>query len=133
MTLTITPKTPWKARRRQPERNLHAAVAAYLDNALPPTAFWYPVPSGAHMKPQHAAMLSRTGQLKAGIPDLCIVYLHRAVFIELKSPKGVLSDDQKRVHGQLTLAGAVVAVCRSVEDVAGFLMNLQIPLKGRIQ
>lgn len=133
MSLSVASQKAWKQRRRQPERNLHAAVASYLDNCLPPTAFWYPVPNGAHMKGQHAAMMSRTGQLKAGVPDICVVYLRRAVFIELKSAKGVLSDEQKRVHGQLTLAGAVVAVCRSLGDVMGFLMTLQIPLKGRVQ
>jgi hypothetical protein len=37
------------------------------------------------------------------------------------------------VHGQLTLAGSVVTVCRSLEDVMGFLMTLQIPLKGHVQ
>jgi hypothetical protein len=91
------------------------------------------VPNGAVLGARQAIMMKRTGQLKNGVPDLVIVYLRRAIFIELKSAKGRLTDDQSKAHGQLVLAGAVVCICRSLNDVVAFLDVLQIPLKGRPQ
>ena len=70
--------------------------------------------------------LKRMG-LKAGIPDLCIIYNGRAFFIELKTPKGVLSQVQKERQVELAGAGAHIDVCRSVDDVRETLKYFLIP------
>jgi hypothetical protein len=41
---------------------------------------------------------------------------HHALFIEMKTEKGKLSDTQKIVHAQLINAGYCVKVCRSFEE-----------------
>lgn len=121
----------WKAKRKKqgsPERSLHKLVADYLDLALPGDAFWFPIPNGTFIaSPIYRAMLARTKQIKAGVPDLGIVY-RRPIFIELKDKYRDLSEEQERVHVLLTGAGAVVAICRSLPEVKAFLSQL-IPLK----
>jgi hypothetical protein len=54
-----------------------------------------------------------------GMPDLMICMAssgHHALFIEMKTEKGKLSDTQKIVHAQLINAGFCVKVCRSFEE-----------------
>ena len=135
MTLAnFTKRTPCKAKRRQPERSLHKAVADYLDLALPPDVYWYPVPSGAHMAPHHAAMMKATGQLRAGVPDIGFVIRGRAVFIELKAGKNKPTPDQLQAHLDITLAGGAVGVCYSIDDVRDFLELSGVKLKkGSLQ
>ena len=41
---------------------------------------------------------------------------YHALFIEMKTEKGKLSDTQKIVHAQLINAGYAVKVCRSFEE-----------------
>jgi hypothetical protein len=62
-----------------------------------------------------------------GIPDICLIHRGRALYIELKAPghrvgntmkgRGYLSPDQRACHAALRDAGAVVAVCWSLDDV----------------
>lgn len=135
MSLSVfAPKQPWKKKRKQPERGLHELVAEYLDTSLPrPDAYWFPVPNGTHISsPAYRAMMHRTQQIKSGIPDIGVVFKGRSIWIELKSEKGRLEDSQKAAQTALTLAGAVCAVCRSVDDVEAFLGQL-MPLKGKVQ
>jgi hypothetical protein len=55
----------------------------------------------------------------AGMPDLMVCMAsggYHALFIEMKTEKGKLSDTQKIVHAQLINAGYCVKVCRSFEE-----------------
>lgn len=40
----------------------------------------------------------------------------RAVFIEVKEPKGTVSDKQKKFIAAMKKTGAIAGVCRSAED-----------------
>ena len=115
----------WKQFRRPhlPERALQAQVFTFLRLALPPDAVAFSVPNGDGGKTTMPGTLS-------GVPDLCVIYRGRAIFIELKTPTGRVSEHQAEVHTRLTAAGAVVAVCRSLEDVEGFLGQI-VPLRAR--
>lgn len=118
-------------RKAQPERSLHRAVAQYLDWALPMDAFWWPVPSASHRLLPQAANMKRAGELKPGLPDIMLCYRGRLICIELKAPKGRLSPAQREVHERITLSGGVVCVCRSLEEVADFVIQLIPDLKVR--
>lgn len=135
MSVAFSNQKAWKGKRRQPERNLHQAVGDYLDMCLDRQfADWFPIPNGAHMgSPRHAAMMKRTKQLRPGVPDICVVTSGRAIFIELKAEHGRMSAEQELVADSLMLAGAVVRVCRSVDQVREFLGMLQVPLRGHVQ
>ena len=53
-----------------------------------------------------------------GWPDISLVLPGgRAAFIEVKSSRGVVSDDQDACHAALRAAGALVIVARSLDDV----------------
>lgn len=112
---------------KRPELALQKAVTEFLDVALPKDAFWTAFPAGGGGKIR-GAQLKASG-LKAGVPDLLVLYGGRAVFIELKSPKGRISDPQWQTLGKLADAGAIVYVARSVEQVDGQLRNAGIPLR----
>lgn len=112
------------------EDRLQIAVARFLDVSLPEGAVWFAVPNGGSRNPIEAAKMKRMGT-RPGIPDLCIVWRGRVIFIELKTPKGRTSPAQEAVMSALTMAGAVVNVCRSLEDVQGFLATI-MTLKGRL-
>ena len=52
-----------------------------------------------------------------GLSDLVAVRGGRVVHIEVKTPKGVQSDKQKRFQRDLEAAGGEYILARSVEDV----------------
>ncbi len=69
------------------------------------------------------ARLKQMG-LRAGTPDLCILARsRRPLMIELKSPKGRLSIDQKIARDRLDESGCWVAVCRSFDEVKTVVEN----------
>ena len=54
-----------------------------------------------------------------GMPDLFIAMssgAHLGLFVEMKTEKGRLSENQKIVHAMLINAGYCVKVCRSFEE-----------------
>ena len=58
---------------------------------------------------------------KAGMPDLqVLIGKGMSVFIEVKTPKGKLSDIQKKKHNELESKGYRVIVARKLEDVFFF-------------
>lgn len=115
------------------EEQIQAAVAAYLDAALPDDAVWWHTPNGGHRHPAVAAKLKWQG-VKKGVPDVAIIWRGRAIFIELKAHGGRLSPDQLDMHSDLTVARAVVLpIARSVEEVEAFLRTLGMPLRGMVK
>lgn len=106
------------------ERALQQAVFEFLRLALPDGAVCFAVPNG------DGRMTTMPGAL-SGVPDICILYRSRPIFIELKTATGAVRPKQRFVHDRLTLAGAAVTVCRSLGDVEQFLAML-MPLRARI-
>lgn len=113
-------------KRAQPERALQRAVCDYLKLALPAEAFFSAIPGGDRQ-------MTLTPGYVAGLPDLMIVWDGYPLFIELKAPKGRVSEAQSDVHEALLRAGADVEVCRSVADVERTLRLLPIPLRATTQ
>ena len=52
--------------------------------------------------------------------------------MELKAPRGVVSEAQRDMARRLHYAGGVVMLCRSVEDVEAQLREACVPLRGRV-
>lgn len=57
-----------------------------------------------------------------GLCDLIAMRDGTVVFIEVKSPKGRQTMDQKILQQRIEEAGGAYILARSVEDVKGFLM-----------
>ncbi len=71
--------------------------------------------------------------VKAGVPDILLIFRGRPVLIEIKPGKaGSLSPVQKEIHTEIVLAGGVVTVIRSLEELVNFLEVLGIPLQARL-
>jgi VRR-NUC domain len=60
------------------------------------------------------------------MPDLCLIYNGRAFFLELKTPNGRLSDNQRACHARLREAGSVVMVADGVNAAVSALQTIGI-------
>lgn len=112
----------------QTEFQFHCTVAQYLDLFLPESAAWFHVTNAPRSR-RAGGKQKRMG-MKAGVPDICIIYQGRALFIELKAGKGRLSAAQKAMQTKLTMAGAVVfSECRSLDEFIAFI-EPTIPMRA---
>ena len=119
------------ARRRHLESDLQRAVHQFLSVALPANAVHFSIPNGL-MRSKKAAAIAQGEGCRAGVPDLAVVANGRAIFIELKAPKGVFSAAQREIHRRLIYAGATVCWCRSVDDVQVSLLEAGVLLKAQV-
>jgi len=119
----------------RPEDHLQASICQFLDRALPTDAWYCSVPNGSVLAgtPAKRAMqmnkLKRTG-LKVGAPDLFVLFMGQFLALEVKSPKGVVSDNQKITATDIRLAGGAYTIVRSVDDVEDELLAFGIPLRA---
>ena len=117
--------------RARPEEALHRTIADFLNCALPYDAFWWHTPNGGGRSKAEAGIFKALG-VKAGFPDIGIVWRSSWYFIELKATRGRVSDAQDDVLGILSRNGAFTAICRSPEAVEHQLQTWRIPLSARI-
>ena len=114
------------------EYELHVQTAAYLNRALPDTAYWFHSPLGGLRSAGEAKRLRAMGAT-AGLPDVGVVYDGQVIWLELKARKGRLSVVQQYCHRRLEAAGCPpVATCRNLDEVRSALEAVGIPLRARI-
>lgn len=119
----------------RPEDKLQASICQFLDRALPSDAWHCAIPNGSVLAgtPAKRAMqmnkLKRTG-LKVGAPDLFVVYRGQFYALEVKSAKGVVSDNQKIAATDIRLSGGAYSIVKSVEDAETELLAWGIPLRA---
>jgi hypothetical protein len=113
------------------EDDLQRQVCQYLRWSLPADAEFFAVPNGGKRHSKAAARLVGQG-VRAGLPDLCVVYRGATIFIELKTARGVLSEAQRQMHRKLGYCGCTVLVCRSLGGVECSLRELGLPLRGSV-
>lgn len=83
------------------EKQIHNGFIAYLKRE--------------RLSYSHHRMDKKSG-IAVGFPDFCIIHCGRALLLEIKTPKGRLSEAQREMIKQLTLNGNITEVCRSVEE-----------------
>ena len=116
------------------ERDIHQSIVDWLQVALPDGSVFHHSPNEGRHKVQYRVMQKRLG-VRAGWPDIEIFAnrtwwredtgLHWApVFLEIKTPTGRLSENQKRIHDKLNKAGCHVAVVRSIDETCEALSQL---------
>lgn len=119
------------SRHRTPEEALQEAVMQYLDACLPPDAVAWHTPNGR----QVSAITRKIGKamgVKAGIPDVLILFRGKLIALELKAGRGDETAEQQLMARELTYCGAVVGpVCRSLDEVVAFVGQI-LPLRGRL-
>jgi hypothetical protein len=115
--------------RRDIEGPLHRQILRYLRMTLP--ASW--IIHHSANKPRSMRQGAREKLLGAiaGWPDLAIYGPGpagpSAWFMEIKPPRGRVSDDQHDVHDQLLDAGFPVRVIRSVEEARAAVYDWGLP------
>ena len=103
------------AKRRQPERDEQIIFCTWLDKH---GILYYAIPNGGARHRLEAINLKRAG-MKPGVPDICIPISssgYHALYIELKSPKGVVSEAQKYWIGELNGKNNLAKVCYSARE-----------------
>jgi VRR-NUC domain len=103
-----------RRRRQQHERLIQAAVVQHLQLRAP-SVFYYHIANGGYRTPSEGAAFRATGVVR-GMPDLAFIISGRAYFLELKSERGRLSDDQRACHQRLRENGAVVLVAAGIDE-----------------
>lgn len=73
------------------------------------------VPNGGFRNAREAAIMQREGVL-AGFADLIIISKQNILFLELKTPIGVLSKKQKEFQEKVNNLGFQYVVCRSFDQ-----------------
>lgn len=82
-------------------------------NELPHVIF--SVPNGGWRTKSESMKLKATGVI-AGVSDLIIIQPNRIIFIELKTDKGVQSNEQKAFEQKVKLLGFEYFLIRSFEE-----------------
>ena len=112
---------------QRPEQILHRQIAVFLDVALAGNATWTTIPLGGGGK-LRGSILKGLGA-KQGFPDVMVLDAGRAIFLELKAPKGRVSPAQEACHRALRRAGAPVYIIRSLEEAIAALRQAGVPLR----
>lgn len=130
----LTAAAPRK-RRAAPEEALQRQCVNILRTGCPPFEKGGPVWTAVNpvaAKSKAVAGVSKAMGLRAGWPDLEILYRRQLVYVEFKAPdRGRLSEDQAAIHAALAAHGAHVYI---VTSAAGFLAVLRaeaIPCRVR--
>ena len=84
------------------------------------------LPNVWHFK-VHAQKPGKNGAQKTGVPDLCLESTrHGRVWVEIKTPKGKLTDSQEREIPKMEAAGATVLIVRSLQELQDDLDALEV-------
>jgi hypothetical protein len=117
------------AARAHEEDDLQRSAVQYLRFALPADAEYFHIPNGGQRHKRAAARLVGLG-VRAGMPDLGLVWRGRALFIELKTRTGTASPTQLQMHRKLAYCGVPVTVSRSVPEIEAWLRLQGMPLRA---
>src|SRR3990167_8685640 len=90
----------------------------------------YHCPNGEYRNKRAASKLKAMGT-RPGVPDLCFVLPPdgRAAYLELKTPKGKLSKEQKHFRDEAVAAGAKWATANTPEMAADILLSWGVLVK----
>jgi hypothetical protein len=69
----------------------------------------------------------------AGVPDTVLIWKGRAYWIEIKTDRGVLSDDQRVMCAALVLSGSHYAVVRDADELLAAIDEWGIPRNRRVR
>ena len=111
---------PKATERHETEHEIQRAAVQWIRQNTPYLV--YAIPNGGKRGRLAGARLVVEGMV-AGMPDLHIPALK--LWIEMKTPTGVVSPAQRQIHARLKDEGQTVVVCRSVDEVMA-AVNKQI-------
>lgn len=120
-----------KPKRRYEESDFQRQLVKFLQVALPHDAMYFSIPNGL-MRSRKARAIAIGEGLCAGVPDLCVIHRGRALFLELKAKRGVVSQAQRNLHRLLVYCGAEVMTVKSVLEAEAALREACVPLRATV-
>lgn len=121
--------------RNRPEHELQCSIIVWAEtneNIHPELHWLYAIPNGSYKSAKSAKDFKEEG-LKSGVPDLCLPIPrggYGALYIELKSPVGKLSENQRKWLQGLTDVGNLCLEARTYERVTQVIVDY---LKGKYE
>ena len=129
LTAEIDQLGPARTKKRQkPELAIQRAILGFIARCCPGCDA-RAIPNDSHTR---MAQLARRAQgVIAGTPDLVVIAPRGiTLWLEVKAPRGVLSEAQKCTHDQWLRMGHRVAVVRSIKDAEDALRLAGIQVMG---
>ena len=115
--------------RAQPEHQIQASIVALWKLRGRRDLDLFAIPNGGIRNIVTAKKLRAEGVL-AGVPDMCVTLPEgRAGWLEVKAPKGRLSDEQRELAQRWQALGHRYAIVRDVKD-AQIVLTLWGALRG---
>lgn len=106
---------------KREEDAIHAGIIDLLKLAVAPGVLFYHIPNAAKRSLSQGALFKRLGVV-AGMPDIALVLANgHAAYIEVKTPKGVLSPEQKAFKSLCENYSIPYAIARSITDAQEIL------------
>ena len=116
----------------RPEETLHRAIVAHLRARLPRPWFAYHIPNGGYRSKSEGGRFKAMGVMP-GLPDITIKGPDRAEYcLEVKAPRGSLSPAQRDAIAALAACGIETRVVRSLDEALEALVEMGVPLKGKV-
>jgi hypothetical protein len=132
--MSVVTSTLWEPPRRErnyAEDRLQKDVVEFLRWAMPADGTVMAIPNGGKRSAREAARMVGLGVV-AGAPDLLCVFRGRAIFIELKSLRGQVSEVQRQMRNKLEYCQCPVILARSVIEVEAHLREIGVPLRASV-
>lgn len=108
-------------------------MAEYLNIALPEESLWWHTPNQVGSRNATEARILKGLGVKAGIPDILILWRGALYGIELKAPRGSSSVDQVAIQETMRELGARIAAdLSSIEAVEKQLRGWGFPLHATV-
>jgi len=130
MSRFIIRKPKPTGKRRSPETSFQSRLVTELTWRLRPEVIMAAIPNGGFRHRRTAAILRSTG-VKRGMTDLVFAYEEgQTAWLELKTGKVPLSDDQKGVAYRLKTMGHRHGVARTIDQALSTLAFWGLLKKG---
>jgi hypothetical protein len=113
------------------EADIQRGVIQHLRARAASGVFFFHCPNGGWRSRVEASILSGMG-VRAGVPDLILIRGSRIYGLELKTPTGRLSREQKKVLDEMRACGVDTGVARGLTEALRWLEARGI-LRGTTQ
>jgi hypothetical protein len=115
-------------RRKRPEDAIQRAVLQHLKIRAPRDVFYFHPANGGQRSPVEAAILNGLG-VRAGVPDLILIYRGQMFALELKADGRKSTALQNEAQEAMQRAGAEVATAVGLDQALTQLEHWEL-LKG---
>ena len=110
------------------ESAIQHAIVEWLNAVLRKGYRCFAIPNGARRTNGGRAANAVPG-LTPGVPDLAIVGRGHIWFVEVKGPRGVVSDAQEEFLAWCVTTGTPYCIAKSVDDVRFALNHWNVPTR----